>query len=142
MWTIDDFPGANNVPWQLLIRARYVHEIDAVVASLVFNQVAAVASTEIAAHVAEAGRRTVHTSDRATAEQKLTAMSAIMDWDGPVCGTRYPGWWHHGPGPRFEGLSDPIAGVAFARAAELVNRAGSEELQKSLGSVLTEGVAG
>jgi hypothetical protein len=141
MWTSDDFPGAQNVPWQLLIRARYVHEIDAVVASLVFNQLAAVASTEIAAHVAAAGRSTVHTSDRATAEQKVAAMSAIMDWDGPICGTRYPGWWHHGPRPHFEGISDPICSVAFAKAAELVNRAGSEELQKNLGSVLTEGFA-
>jgi hypothetical protein len=140
MWRSDDFPG-DNVPWQLLIRARYVHEIDAIVASIVYHQIAAVASTEVARQVAEAGQSAVHSSDRATAEQKVSALSAVMDWDGPICGTRYPGWWPHGP-HRFEELSDPIIKVVLARAAELVNRAGSEELQKNLGSVLSERVAG
>jgi hypothetical protein len=29
MWDVDRFPGAEHVPWQLLIRARYAHELDA-----------------------------------------------------------------------------------------------------------------
>jgi hypothetical protein len=139
MWTPEDFPGAENVPWQLLIRARYVHEIDALVASVVFNKIAAVASTDVAVAVAQAARSAVPSSEHATAEHKVAALSAVMDFDGPLCGTRYPGWWH---GPhRLEGVSDPIASVVLAKAAELVNRAGSEELQKNLGGVLSERVA-
>ena len=52
MWDSDNFPGADNVPWQLLIRARFAHEIDAILASVVVARVGAVASVDITRQVA------------------------------------------------------------------------------------------
>ena len=55
MWTQDDFPGADHVPWQLLIRARFVHEIDAVIASRVVTRLAPALGREKAVRLAAAG---------------------------------------------------------------------------------------
>jgi hypothetical protein len=138
MWDIDNFPGAQNVPWQLLIRARFAHEIDAVLASTVVRQVAAVASSKVA-HVVAAAAEEASTSgnrERATAKQRLSAFDAALDFDD-WCGTQWPHHWPR-PRPRYDDLFDPMTEVVVARALDLVQRGGSEELQKTLGSALTE----
>ena len=140
MWDIDHFPGADHVPWPLLIRARFVHQIDAVLASVIVNQVGAVASAEVTRAVARAAHETIGSgrAEDVTPEQRVAAFDAVLDFDD-WCPTRprHP-WPWPGPRPRFEELSDPIAEVVLQQAYDLVQRAGSEDLKKTLGSTLAE----
>lgn len=141
MWTSEDFPGAKNVNWQLLIRARYVHEIDATLASTVVRAVGSLASVgagkalAVAAEKALSGERPVE----ASAQHRVTALTAMLDWD-EWCGTPWPHHW--GWPPRchdgFDDLSDPLTSVFADRALQLVKAAGSEALQKSLGGALAK----
>ena len=143
MWTQDDFPGAKSVPWQLLIRARYTHEIDALIASTVVRAVSTVASRELTEKVAEQAWAGVAASERgvpAGTEQRLGFLDAAAEWDdGGIC----PPWWPwHGPRPHYvDQASDPITAVVLASAAELVSKCGSAALQGSLGRALAEGAA-
>jgi len=138
MWDIDNFPGADHVPWQLLIRARLVDEIDAVLASAVVRQVSAVASSKVAHAVATAAEAGIvgGIRERATAEQRVAAFDAALEFDD-WCGTPWPHRWP-GPKPKFGDLFDPMAEVVFGRALDLVQNGGSEVLQKTLGSALAE----
>jgi hypothetical protein len=138
MWDIDNFPGADHVPWQLLIRARLVREIDAVIASTVVRTLAEVASSKVTHAATRAAQAALGEGNReqATPEQRVAAFDAVLDFDD-WCGTPWPHRWP-GPRPHFEDLSDPIAEVVVGQALELVRRAGSEQLQKSLGSALAE----
>ena len=141
MWTQDDFPGAQGVPWQLLIRARYTHEIDALIASTVVRAVSTVASRELTQKVAEAARAGVAASERgvpAGADQRVGFLDAAADWDDTgIC----PPWWPwHGPRPHYvDDVSDPITAVVLASAAQLVGKGGSAALQASLGRAVAEG---
>ena len=138
MWDIDNFPGADHVPWQLLIRARLVDEIDAVLASAVVRRVSAVASSKVAHAVATAAEAGIVGGIRepATAEQRVAAFDAALEFDD-WCGTPWPHRWP-GPKPKFDDLFDPMAEVVFGRALDLVQNGGSEALQKTLGSALAE----
>ena len=84
MWTPDDFPGADNVPWQLLIRARFAHEIDAIIGSIAINAVGRVAAADVVAKVVQvanesvAGREPVKTGPR----QVLTASQPTISTTG------------------------------------------------------------
>jgi hypothetical protein len=144
MWTQDDFPGAHSVPWQLLIRARYTFEIDALIASTVVRAVAVVGSHALTQKVAEAANAGVRASKRdveATDSQRVAFVSAAADWeDGGIC----PPWWPwHGPRPHYvDDLSDALVAVVLERASTLVSAGGSQQLQKALGGVLQEGFAG
>ncbi len=138
MWDPDDFPGASNVPWQILIRARYAHEIDAVVASIAVRAVSAVAADVVVSEIARTAAATAFPVDRqaATPEQQLSALSAVADFD-EFCGN-LPRYWR-GPPPRpkyLDRFGDPLAQLVLDRAASLVERAGSHELQGALGEVL------
>jgi hypothetical protein len=138
MWDPDNFPGASNVPWQLLIRARLVHEIDAVLASTIVTHLGAVASTKTAHIVAIAAQEGVAGANREAAapEQRVAAFDAALEWDD-WCGTPWPHRWP--PRPRgFDDLSDPVTELVIVKALELVRRGGSEELQKTLGSALAD----
>jgi hypothetical protein len=137
MWDIDNFPGADHVPWQLLIRARLVHELDAVIASAIVREVSEVASSKVAHHVARAAQEAVVEGSReqASSEQRIAAFDAMLDFDD-WCGTPPRRW--PGPRPHFDDLSDPIAEVVLRQAFDLVQRAGSEQLQKTLGPALRE----
>ena len=139
MWDIDHFPGADHVPWQLLIRARYAHELDAVLASVVVARVGAVASVDITRQVASVAQDAI-TADRekVTAATKVRAMSAAADFDDWWCGTPWPRHWPPKPRGVFDDLSDPIAGLVIEQALTMVRAGGSEALQKSLGEVLAE----
>ena len=138
MWDIDNFPGADHVPWQLLIRARLVHELDAAVASTIVRQVSEVASSKVTHAVTRAAYEGSVSGNReeASGEQRLAAFDAVLDFDD-WCGTPWPHRWP-GPRPHFDDLSDPITDIVLDKALELVRRAGSEELQKTLGSTLAE----
>ncbi|MBO9521078.1 MAG: hypothetical protein J7518_06025 [Nocardioidaceae bacterium] len=142
MWDPDNFPGADNVPWQLLIRARFVHELDAVIASTVVHHVAAVASVDATRTVAGAAQKAIaHASrEQASPEQRVAAFDAAMDFDD-WCPTRPRPWPWPGPRRDFAELADPIADLVITKAAELVKVGGSEALQQTLGAALAE-VAG
>ena len=139
MWDPDNFPGADNVPWQLLIRARYAHELHAVLASVVVARVGAVASVGITRQVAAVAQDAV-TADRekVTAATKVRALSAAADFDDWWCGTPWPRRWPPKPHGVFDDLSDPIAGLVIEQALTMVRAGGSEGLQKALGEVLVE----
>jgi hypothetical protein len=132
MWSQDDFPGAEHVPWQLLIRARYAYEIDALVASTIVNSVALFGSREqslaVAAAASDYVQRSKAAGEPATNEQKVGFLSTVADWDGPWCGNNPPWPWpFHGPRRDWqEEVGDPLIAVVFARAADLVNAAGSQ----------------
>ncbi|MFL6060167.1 MAG: hypothetical protein ACJ72E_02975 [Marmoricola sp.] len=135
-YTIEDMPAY--VPWQLLIRARYVHEIDALIASTVIENIGRVAGSQVTRTLVEAAHAAGHAEPQAaTPEQRVAALEAIDDWER--CGTRYPHWWppHHHLG--FDDLSDPVVVVLQARAFDLVRAVGSERLQQTLGSALSAG---
>jgi hypothetical protein len=138
MWDADNFPGAENVPWQLLIRARLVREIDAVLASAIVSQVGAVASKKVTHAVAMSAQAGIAGANReqASTEQRVAAFDAALDFDD-WCGTSWPHRWP--PRPKgMDDLADPITEVVLGKALELVRLAGSEELQKTLGSTLAE----
>jgi hypothetical protein len=154
MWTAEDFPGADKVPWQLLIRARFVRELDVVIASTVVNRVMLVASPEVSAQVAMAASDALRTlpEEKASSEARLTAAVAVADfidicppwpwpwprpwpqpgpwpWPGPN-----PGPW---PGP-WEKISHPMADLVLRGAVDLLETAASPELARRLGDVLHE----
>jgi len=142
MWTYDDFPGADSVPWQLLIRARFQYQIDAIIASSVVHTIAKVATADVTAKVAEVAAQAV---TRAAADQGEVSgerrgqfMDAVANWDGELC----PRWWRYFPVPPkprwIEEFGDPMFLVTIGQALEFVNAAGSPGLQGSLGAVLTE----
>jgi hypothetical protein len=136
MWTSDDFPGADHVPWQLLIRARFLHEIDTIVASTVVHAVGRVASVRVATEIARAASIATAAGTKAAPEQRLAAFEAAADFED-ICPP--PRQWPPRPHPRWlDDLGDPIAPMVLARAADFVRAAGSDELVKTLGSALEQ----
>jgi hypothetical protein len=139
MWDPENFPGADNVPWQLLIRARFAHEIDAVLASVVAARVGAVAPVQVAARVVEAALHARGADiEKVTAATKVRALSAAADFDDWWCGTPWPRHWPPKPHGIFDDLGDPIAPLVIEQALAMVRAGGSEALQKTLGEVLAE----
>lgn len=152
MWTPDDFPGADHVPWQLLIRARYVFELDAVIASRVVRALAEVLPATAAAELSRAATRALTAVPRtpvkaATTTRALTAFADFDDW----CGTKWPRWPWPWPGPRWfdprelitDGrltveFADPIAIATLGRARAFVDAAGSPEFSKEFGAALDQ----
>jgi hypothetical protein len=134
----DQDTDLSHIPWQLLIRARTVSEIDAVVSSVVLARVAEVASVEMTRKVAVAASEAAGaSSERASAEQVVAALVAAADFDDWYCSTMsHRTWPRHGG--LLDDLSDPIASIVFEGAQRLVGAGGSETLQKTLGQVLTE----
>ncbi len=147
MWDPENFPGADNVPWPLLIRARYQFEVDAHIASSVVAAVARFAPEEVTAKVAKAADSAVRKSmsERAelSADQRVAFLGAVADWeDGELC----PRWWRWPfPWPPKKDwareLGDPIAYVALQRGLDLITAAGSQQLQESLGGAI-QGIQG
>src|SRR4051794_12644249 len=116
MWDPEHFPGVDNVPWELLIRARYAHEIDAVLASVVVERVGAVASVEITRKVAEVAMGAITLqSEKATSETAVRALSAVADFDD-WCGTKWPRPWPPKKNGVFDDLSDPMAVLVIEQA--------------------------
>jgi len=138
MWDPEHFPGVDNVPWQLLIRARYAHELDAVLASVVVERIGAVASVDVTRKVAEVAMNAVsRQGDKATSATKVRAMSAIADFDD-WCGTHWPRPWPPKKNGLFDDLGDPMTTLVIEQAHALVRAGGTDGLQKALGEVLAE----
>lgn len=138
MWDPENFPGADNVPWQLLIRARFVHEVDAVLASVVVSRVGSVASVEVVRRLTEAaGQGLARDFERTSSSGRVRALSAAADFDD-WCGTPWPRPWPPRRNPAFDDLADPVMPMVVAQAHRLVMSGGSEALQKSLGEALVE----
>ncbi|SOD73748.1 hypothetical protein SAMN05892883_2979 [Jatrophihabitans sp. GAS493] len=138
MWDVDSFPGAGNVPWQLLIRARYSYQVDAVVASAVQHAVGQVASVKVVEEIARAASlaaaQSASEAPKASGEQRGSAIVALFDFDD-FCGT----YWPHKPRPHYvEEFGDAAVSAVLPAAAELVRLAGSDVLQKTLGAALAE----
>jgi hypothetical protein len=142
MWDPEHFPGADNVPWQLLIRARFQYELDAVVASTIVRNIATLGSENLANKVGLAATKAVALSresnghDKANRSESMMSMLAEFDdW----CGTRWPRW----PWPRPKSFDlDPLVIVVADRAIAVLRELGSDQLQKGLGEVLNEIAAG
>lgn len=141
MWDPEHFPGADHVPWQLLIRARFAFEIDAVIASHVVRALSGVLPAKEVAGLSRLATRIVAAGprDEVTGEATVVALRGLAEFD-EECGTKWPRWpfpwpgpW---PGPRFEeDLVDPIAVVVLDAARDFI-RAGSPEFQKEFGASL------
>jgi hypothetical protein len=127
----------SHVPWQLLIRARTASEVDSLIASVVLGRLTEVGSVETVRLVAEAahGVRGAAT-EPATAEQKLTALSAVADFDDWYCGNGPRRPWPH-RGDVLDTISDPVISIVAEGARELV-KAGSPALQKTVGEALAQ----
>jgi hypothetical protein len=125
----------SHIPWQLLIRARTVSEVDAVIASVVLGRLAEVASVETVRRVAEAAQSArVDSSEPATPEQRLSALSAVADFDDWYCGNGPRRPWPH-RGDVLDTISDPVVSIVADGARELV-KVGSPSLQKTVGEAL------
>jgi len=148
MWTSDDFPGADHVPWQLLIRARTQFEVDALVASQIVRAVSLLASEGVAKELAQTATKAVAASRVAHSGKEssnlgfsLSAFDDFEDW----CGTRWPHWW--GPKPHGGGLGgpgdpDPIIVAIADKALVLLRAAGSPQLQGAMSGPLESIAAG
>ena len=138
MWSSEDFPGADQVPWPYLIRARYQFEVDAVIASMVARAALIVAPRGFGAKIAKAAVESTRFGggrEEAPAERRVAMLNLVADWDGDLCPKPRP--W-----PRFDELTeigDPSIVIVLERAMALLEVAGSEQLQKALGSALEQG---
>jgi hypothetical protein len=136
MWDVETFPGAGHVPWQLLIRARQIDEIDAVLATAVVGAVAQFGSREQVAEVARAaakldGERGA--GQPATAEQRAAAIDAAVEFDD-YCGN---GLHYFGPRPHYlEEFGSAAIVSVLAAARRLVDAGGSQQLRGALGGAI------
>ena len=139
MWTQDGFPGADKVPWQLLIRARFVDEIDAIVAHTVVATLAPLMGRErgrnlagiaVEAVMADGGQRV-----ELDTERRMSALDAFVDWDGDICPVGWPRRWP--PRPKWiDEFDDPAILLALDSVLALVKGAGSEQFGKALEGVI------
>lgn len=138
MWSSEDFPGARNVAWPYLIRARYQLELDAAIASIITRAVLQVAPREFGQLVARAAVEAIGfdgASEEAPPGNRLNLLTQLAEWDGELC-PRPPRWPHF---DELDEIGDAFQVVVLQRAAELLRIAGSDQLQKVLGGALERG---
>jgi len=137
MWTSDDFPGADHVPWQLLIRARYQYQVDAVIAAMVARAALQVAPRSVCTQVAKAAMEAMSFGGReeVPAERRIAMLETVADWDGELCPRPFP-WPHRDE--LFE-VGDPTTVIVAERAAAILAAAGSDQLQKALTGAFEQG---
>ncbi len=138
MWTEDGFPAADNVPWQLLIRARFAHEIEGYVASTVVRGVSHFAGARLSAEVAKVALDAVAESRRSPvelgAEERVRILNAVADWDGEICPPWWP--WPFPPRPKHLGdIDDPLIFEVLGAAIELARSVGAKGLAQNLAQV-------
>jgi hypothetical protein len=142
MWDPEHFPGADNVPWPLLIRARFQFEVDAVVASTLVRNVARLVPDAVGREFAAVAVKAVASSREVNGRKKISTRSATMgammeldDW----CGTRWPRW----PGPRPKDdnpIPDPLVIGLADRGLAVLDSLGGGPLQEQLSGAL-QGIA-
>ena len=119
------------IPWQILIRARFAHELDALLASAILSEVARFASHEFAHELAKSAFSAVsgrHATTELTDAARMQALLAVADWDD-IC----PVGWPYRPRPhRLDEFGDPMLVLVLEQSIALVETAGSERLQKAL----------
>ncbi len=115
MWDPEHIPGA--APWQLLIGARFVHQIDAALAAAVTHHVGSRAP--IGPSAAAGVTRSVAQVTRTSAAQRGSAIIAVLDFED------------------FCAANDDLDRVLLA-AADLVRTGGSEHLRGTLGVKLEQ----
>lgn len=148
MWTPEDFPGADNVPWQLLIRARFVRDVDAFVATAIVRQVSQVASFEVATRVAEAAAEGMKgaAAEKVSRTGRADALGAVADFIDICPPWPWPWPWPWpGPWPWLEGrenpwekFGSPYQGTVLTGALDLLRKVGSPQLQERMGGLLEE----
>jgi hypothetical protein len=139
MWAPDDFPGADNVPWPLLIRARFAHQVDSLVASVVIDRLSRAASVDLLRDLATAAHQVSRKGEELPADQHVEVLRAFADFDD-IC----PPWWPRRWPPRPKGLEDlfdPAVNEILEASIALVGTAGSGELQGEFRSVLERSIA-
>lgn len=138
MWDPENFPGADHVPWQLLIRARYQYEVDAVIASVILRNATVLGNETIAKELGAAAAKAVALSREVNGRKKVAkggaAYSVVAEFDD-WCGTRWPRWPGPGPRPRSEEV-DPIVVVFADRALDALTAIASPQLRDGLAPVL------
>jgi len=148
MWDPEHFPGADNVPWELLIRARFVRELDAIVASRITRALTEVLPAKTVARFAQTATQAVAAAPREELDGETTkrAFTAFVDFDD-WCGTGRPKWPLPWPRPNWDELLrevirhefvDPLAVATIDRAQLFLEGAGSPDLQKQLGAALDD----
>lgn len=147
MWTQDNFPGADKVPWQVLIRARYQDEIDAVVAHSVLVGLAPFLSKDnayrLAKMAAEVTQRDGSKRSELKPDRKLAALDSFVEWDGDICPPwprRWPLPWPPTPWPpapfRFDDFDDPALSLAVDAAHSLLRGAASEHVREQFREII------
>lgn len=138
MWDPENFPGADHVPWQLLIRARYQYEVDAVIASVILRNAVALGNDAMAKELGAAASKAVALSREENGRKKVAkggaAYSVVAEFDD-WCGTRWPRWPWPGPRPRGEEV-DPIVVVFADRALDALAAIASPQLREGLAPTL------
>jgi hypothetical protein len=136
MFTPDDFPGADRIPWQLLIRARTEYDVTLVAASVIARAVAGHASVDVARKVASVVREVGPKQEDSRAldpKQHIANLLAFADFDD-ICP---PPWHPQGPHHVFDEFGDALAYVVIPAAITLTAAIGGESLGR-LQEVLTE----
>lgn len=137
MWSSEDFPGAEHVAWPYLIRARYQFEVDAVIASMVARAAVVVAPRGVGAQIAKAAVEATKLGggrEEAAAESRIAMLNLVADWDGDLCPKPRP--WPHLD--ELTEIGDPSIVIVIERSLAMLGAAGSEQLQKVLGSALEQ----
>ena len=147
----DDWGYTEGMPWQELIRIRYVYEVDVLIAGAVQRAVAralpegiarqfARSVTAISAGVVQDGRAALQELDVERLGHIMRAFDDFVGWCGTPPGPRPHRWQGFGgpdPSPWKEsGLAE--VSLFVAAAADLVGAVGSKQLQGGLGIVLEE----
>lgn len=139
MYGPDSDVDLRTIPWPLLIRARFAHELDTLIASSIVRVVAQHGSHQLASTVAQAAFAGVarHGTAELSPESRLRALGALADYDDGIC----PPWWPwHGPRPHFlDEIGDPVVVNVLEQSVALLEAAGSPELQRALTPALQLG---
>lgn len=136
MWLPEDYPGGN-VPWQLLIRARYADEVDAIVGHIFLRSVGPLMAKERVRNLAATMAKLVAVDGgkrvELGADQRIVAFGAFAEWDGDICPVRWPWPWPWPPRSRWlRDFDDPAINLALDAGLKLVNGAGSQEFAEAI----------
>jgi hypothetical protein len=139
MYDPDSDVDLTTIPWPLLIRARFAHELDTLIASSIVRAVAQHGSQQLASKVAQAAFAGVarHSTSELSPESRMRALGALADYDDGIC----PPWWPwRGPRPHFlDEIGDPAVVNVLEQSLALLKAAGSTELQRTLTPALQLG---
>jgi hypothetical protein len=149
---VDGWPDAQGIPWQELIRIRYLHQVDVLVLAAAQRAVAARLPAGFGREFARqatgiaAALGSGHRDPQKLPVERLGAVvGTLADFDGDWCGTPWPHhpWPHQVDGPVEEWREGGLAEVVLAidAATRLAAEIGTVELQRELGTVMDATIA-